>query len=90
MSNGLRRLRGGSTFAVAVPAQLRHFLEQPIAESHDLAAGFQAGRFDEPIAAHDRNDVIDRDRKAAGRDIVVNDGQTADGETESVCRRFQR
>ena len=75
---------------MAVPPQLRHFLEQPIAESDDLAARFEARRLDQPITAHDRNNVIDRDRKPTGRDIVVDDRQTADGKAKSVRRRFQR
>src|ERR1700751_4088934 len=38
----LSRLRGDSSFAMAVPPQLRHSLEQPIAEGDDHAAGFEA------------------------------------------------
>ena len=88
--DALRGSRGGGFRATAVPPQLRHFLEQPIAEGDDLAACFEAWRLDQPITAHHRNNVIDRDRKTAGRDIVVDDRQTADGKTKSARRRFQR
>ena len=75
---------------MTIPSQLRHFLEQPIAEGNDLAAGFEAGRFDQPIAAHDRNNMIDGDRKTASRNIVVDDRQMADGKAKSFRGRFER
>jgi hypothetical protein len=75
---------------MSVPPQLRHFLEQPIAEGNNLAAGFEAGRFDQPIAAQDRNNVIDGHRKTTSLDIVVDDRQTADRKAKSVRGRFQR
>jgi hypothetical protein len=79
----------GRRVGIAIPVQLRHFLEQPVAEGDDLAARFDAGRFDQPIAARDRNGPIDSNGQSAGSNVLIDQRQAAHRDAKAPRGRFQ-
>jgi hypothetical protein len=79
----------GRRLGIAIPVQLRHFFEEPVAEGNDLAARFDAGRLDQPIAACDRNRPVDGNGQPAGGNVIIDQRQTAHRDTEPPGGRFQ-